>query len=65
MVTKKQRFALAMVMAFGLGVLITLEGVQADAERRIRAARRVALDCLEPGAADMRTNSQPLHGDRT
>ena len=47
MATPRQRFALAVVIAFGLGVLLTLECVEADARERITAARRAALDCRD------------------
>lgn len=47
MATSKQRFALTVVIAFGLGVLLTLECVEADARERIAAARRAALDCRD------------------
>lgn len=65
MVTPKQRFALAVVVAFGLGVLITLERVGTDAEARIRAARRAALACQPiEQPADMITAPQPITGDQ-
>lgn len=47
MTTQKQRLALALVVAFGLGVLITLECVEADARDRIAAAQRASLDCRD------------------
>lgn len=48
MATSRQRFMLALVIAFGLGVLITLECVEADARDRIAAARRAsAMDCRD------------------
>lgn len=65
MTTPRQRQALALVVAFGLGVLITLERVGTDAEERIHAARRMALECIEPGTVEMIADPQSAHGDRT
>jgi hypothetical protein len=65
MATQRQRMALAVVIAFGLGVLLTLERVGTDAEERIRAARRLALECHDIGPAEMIAPPQPETGDRT
>lgn len=65
MATSRQRFALAMVFAFGLGVLITLERVGTDAEERVRAARRAALECQDVTPAEMLARPQAETGDRT
>lgn len=65
MTTPHQRQALALVVAFGLGVLITLERVGTDAEERIHAARRLALECHDIGPAEMIAPPQPETGDRT
>lgn len=64
MVTSTQRFALALVIAFGLGVLITLERVGTDAEERIRAARRAAHAC-EGISTEAIAPHRPNSGDRT
>lgn len=64
MATPKQRFALSLVVAFGLGVLITLERVGTDAEARIQAARRMALECIEPGPVEMIAEPQTATGDK-
>lgn len=64
MATPKQRFALSLVVAFGLGVLITLERVGTDAEARIHAARRMALECIEPGPVEMIAEPQTETGDK-
>lgn len=64
MPTSKQRFVLALVIAFGLGVLITLERVGTDAEARIHAARRMALECIEPGPVEMIADPQTAPGEK-
>jgi hypothetical protein len=64
MPTSKQRFVLALVIAFGLGVLITLERVGTDAEARIHAARRMALECIEPGPVEMIADPQTTPGEK-
>jgi hypothetical protein len=64
MPTSKQRFVLALVIAFGLGVLITLERVGTDAEERIHAARRMALECIEPGPVEMIADPQTAPGEK-
>lgn len=40
-------FIAALVFAFGAGVLVTLEAVEAHAELRVRAARRAAAACQQ------------------
>ena len=41
----------SLVFAFGSGVLVALEAVEAHAELRVRAARRLAADCQPQAAA--------------
>ena len=66
MATPRQRFALALVLAFGLGVLITLECVGTDAETRIRAAHRAAAECpAHEGPVDMLAEPQANQEERT
>jgi hypothetical protein len=64
MPTSKQGFILTLVIAFGLGVLITLERVGTDAEERIHAARRMALECIEPGPVEMIADPQTAPGEK-
>lgn len=64
MTTPRQRFVLYLVVAFGLGVLLTLERVGTDAEERIHAARRMALECIEPGPVEMIADPQTVPGDK-
>lgn len=64
MTTSRQRRALSLVVAFGLGVLLTLECVGTDAETRIRAARRMALQCIEPGPVEMIADPQTAPGEK-
>ncbi len=61
MATPTQGFALTVVLAFGLGVLLTLECVEADAQQRIHAARRAALDCHDQAVTAVRF-TQPTTG---
>lgn len=67
MATPRQRFALALVLAFGLGVLVTLERVGTDAETRIRAAHRAAAaECpAQEGPVDMLAQPQTRQEERT
>ena len=66
MATPRQRFALALVLAFGLGVLVTLERVGTDAETRIRAAQRAACECpAHEGPVDMLAQPQTRQEERT
>ncbi len=67
MTTPKQRFALYLVLAFGLGVLITLERVGTDAETRIRAANRAAAAACpaHEGPVDMLAEPQTHQEERT
>ena len=66
MATPRQRFALAVVVAFGLGVLVTLERVGTDAETRIRAAQRAACECpAQEGPVDMLAQPQTRQEERT
>jgi hypothetical protein len=54
--TRLQALVFSLVLAFGAGVLITLECVEADAQERIRSARRAALNC---DAGEMLAMPQP------
>lgn len=67
MATPKQRFALSLVVAFGLGVLITLERVGTDAEARVQAARRAAAaECpAHEGPVDMLAAPHANQEERT
>lgn len=40
-----QTFVFCLVMSFGLGVLVTLWGLEAEYRDRLNAAKRARLDC--------------------
>lgn len=57
--TRLQSIVMGLVIAFGLGVLVTLWGLEAEYRDKVAAARRASLDC---DARQMLASPRPQSG---